>query len=127
MEYFDELAQDMDAWKARGPKPIAGLDIDYSPGGHGLYAPVAEAGIPRLKAEGEAAHDSLDAATRRAYRSALDCDDDPAPLPSKVDLDARIASLLRGIIDAQSLAVTLGDPRAKRLVEALNAMPGSGE
>lgn len=60
------------------------------------------------------------------YASVLDEPGDPAPLPSKVDLDARIASLLRGIIDAQSLAVTLGDPRAKRLVDALSAMPGSG-
>lgn len=71
-EQFDELAQDMDAWKRDSAK----------------------------------AHARLDTTAR---------------------LNALIASLLRGIIDAQSLAATLGDPREKRLTDALCAMPGSGE
>jgi len=81
-----------------------------------------------LKAESAVQHDRIDAATKRAYRTALDCDDgDLAPLETTETLNEALAALLLDMGKAYRLAVRLDDPRGKRIVDALAAMPGSGD
>jgi hypothetical protein len=105
-EYFDEQAQFADAWKA---------DRE------------------RLKVESEACHSRIDRAARMVavpapYASALDAEGDPAPaaLDSTARLDSMIGFLLSALSDAHALSLRLVDPRARRLGDALAALPGDG-
>lgn len=98
MEPFDELANDMDGWRDRR----AGLNANAA-----------------------AAHARIDAATKRAYRTALDAEDElaePDMLPTTDPRLRQACEALMDLIEACRDAYNLGRIPSEPFVRARNVL-----